>query len=106
MKVVHIVRNLCSYHGKKRFAELFLLALCLNSYYCRTSVHYYQACTVTSSIPQRDKLTTRGSFSETNNLLCRKATGLSGRCLRQLPVIGYSKLPVVSLNSFFFFFCV
>ncbi|VDN85395.1 unnamed protein product [Brugia pahangi] len=30
--------------------------------------------------------------------LSRSASGLSGRCLRQLPVIGYSKLPVDQLS--------
>uniref|UniRef100_A0A0R3RTC0 AAA domain-containing protein n=1 Tax=Elaeophora elaphi TaxID=1147741 RepID=A0A0R3RTC0_9BILA len=30
--------------------------------------------------------------------LSRKASGLSGRCLRQLPIIGYSKLPVDQLS--------
>ncbi|CAG9539646.1 unnamed protein product [Cercopithifilaria johnstoni] len=39
-----------------------------------------------------------GPHYEKLTQLSRRASGLSGRCLRQLPIIGYSKLPVDQLS--------
>uniref|UniRef100_A0A1I7W3C4 AAA domain-containing protein n=1 Tax=Loa loa TaxID=7209 RepID=A0A1I7W3C4_LOALO len=48
--------------------------------------------------PWFSKRCASGPHCEKLMQLSRRASGLSGRCLRQIPVIGYSKLPVDQLS--------